>query len=102
MARYTGDRAHHAGLGPTKARDTTLSAVLATHITWQVLATDRGDLEDLLALVTNLGGRHRNDFGHVARWTVEASQDRDGWQHRPMPPAFAARAPYWHPSRRTA
>ena len=100
MARYTSDRAHHAGLGPTKARDTTLAAVLATHITWQVLATDRADLEDLLALVTNLGGRHRNDFGHVSRWVIEPGLDPEAWRDRPMPPVAAARAPYWHPARR--
>ena len=100
MARYTADRANHAGLGPTKARDTTLAAVLATHITWQVLATDRADLEDLLALVTNLGGRHRNDFGHVSRWVIEPGHNPEAWRDRQMPPVAAARAPYWHPARR--
>lgn len=100
MARYTPDRTHHAGLGPTKARDATLSAVLTDTMTWHVLATDRADLEDLLGLVDNIGARHRNNFGHVSRWLVEPGRDRDAWCDRPWPPAFAARAPYWHPTRR--
>lgn len=102
MARFATDRKHHAGLGPYKARDTTLSAVLARTITWECLATDRDDLLDLLGHVVNLGGRHRNDFGHVESWTIAASTRPDGWMDRPMPPEYPARAPYWHPTRRAS
>ena len=101
MARYGTDRKHHAGLGPTKARDTTLDAVLADRAVWHAVTTDPDELADLLAHVTNLGARHRNDFGHVTRWTITPTTDRDGWRDRPMPPDHPARAPYWHPTRRT-
>lgn len=103
MSRYSPDRKHHAGLGPTKARDTTMSAILAAQATWRAVCTDRDDLTDLLRYVTNLGGRHRNDFGHVTRWTVADSTDPDGWRDRPMPdthPHMAVRTPYWHPTRK--
>lgn len=102
MSRYAPDRKHHAGLGPYKARDTTLSAVLADEIVWEALVTDKDELCDLLGHVVNLGGRHRNDFGHVSEWHIAASATPDGWRDRPMPPDHPARAPYWHPSRKAA
>lgn len=100
MARYAKDRKHHVGLGPYKARDTTLGAILARSIVWHVNATDRAELEALLVLVTDLGARHRNSFGHVDRWTIEDGHDPDAWRARPMPPEHPARAPYWHRGRR--
>ena len=103
MTRYTPLRKHHAALGPTKARDTTIDALLATSVSWRVLCTNRDDLENLLTLVTNLGGRVRNNFGHVTSWTITDDTDRDGWRDRPMPTPgveIAVRAPYWHPSRK--
>lgn len=102
MARYAPDRKHHAGLGPQKARDTSLAAMLARTATWHVLCTDRPDLEDLLSRVTNLGGRHRNDFGHVDRWTIDTDPDSEAWRNRPWPDQYGSRAPYWHPTRRKA
>ena len=100
MARFSPDRRHHVGLGPYKARDTTLAAVLARSITWEIDCIDQADMEDLLGHVTNLGGRHRNNFGRVERWDISTSRAIEGWRARPMPPDEAARAPYWHPSRR--
>lgn len=103
MARYTQDRKHHAGLGPYKARDATLGAVLARTATWQAEVTDESDLTDLLGHITNLAQRHRNDFGHVTHWTVEPGP-RDGWKARPMPhpdgEIMGIRAPYWHHTRK--
>lgn len=105
MARYSTDRAHHSGLGPYKARDATLPAEIVLTATWHVLCTDRGDLEDLLRMVTHLGARHRNGQGHVATWDIDEGEDVDAWRRRPMPsqsgPVMGIRAPYWHPSRRS-
>lgn len=100
MARFAPDRAHHAGLGPYKARDTTLSAVVAATITWRADVTDRADLADLLRLVTHLGARHRNGQGQVLDWTITDGPP-DGWRDRPMPNGagphmLRPRAPYWH------
>lgn len=103
MARYGRDRKHHAGLGPTKARNATLTAAMVRSVTWQADVTDRGMLERLLSYVTHLGARHRNGFGSVLEWRISEGQP-DGWQDRPMPypdgVPFGVRAPYWHPSRR--
>lgn len=99
MARYAPDREHHSGLGPMKARNTTLAATWYSTLSWHAEVTDRADLEALLSAITHLGGRHRNGFGHVTSWTVDDGP-ADGWSRRPMPPDHPARAPYWHPSRR--
>lgn len=105
MARYAKDRKHHAGLGPTKARDTTIAAQLVGTITWQIRTTDRAALEALLSMVTHLGQRHRNSFGAVREWRI-TDGNPDGWKDRPMPhpdgQLMGVRAPYWHPSRRFA
>ena len=100
MSRYAPDKKHHSGLGPYKARDATLSGVVAPTISWHAVATNRGDLEDLLRHVTHLGARHRNGLGEVLNWTVEPGA-ADGWQDRPMPAVdgpllLRPRAPYWH------
>ena len=100
MGRFAPDRAHHAGLGPYKARDTTLSAVVAATITWHADVTDMDDLHDLLRHVTHLGARHRNGQGQVLDWTVTDGPP-DGWRDRPMPNGagphmLRPRAPYWH------
>lgn len=103
MSRYTTDRRHHTGLGPYKARDTTVSAALVRTATWHVLATDQGHLETLLALVTHLGKHANTGHGAVTAWTLEPDPTPDAWRNRPMPtPGMTAahRAPYHHPTRR--
>jgi CRISPR type IV-associated protein Csf3 len=103
MARFTTDRAHHTGLGPYKARDTTVAAALINTARWHVLATDSDRLEALLALITHLGKHANIGYGHVAKWVVEPDPNRDAWRDRPMPaPGTNAshRAPYHHPTRR--
>lgn len=104
MARFTREARHHAGLGPYKARDTTVSAAWVTRAVWEVECTDRGRLLDLLDMVTHLGAHAAIGYGHVAGWEV-ASGTPGGWSARPMPdthPHLAVRAPYWHHSRRVA
>jgi len=103
MARFTQDRRHHTGLGPHKARDTTVAAVLVDTMTWHVLATDRTRLESLLSVVTHVGKHANIGHGHVTRWVVQDDPNPDGWRDRPMPTPGATgafRAPYWHPSRK--
>jgi hypothetical protein len=103
MARYSPDRKHHAGLGPMKARDTTLQAAWIRRIEWDVLATDPTELAALLQHITHMGERHRNGLGHVTKWTIAPSHQPDAWRDRPMPgDGQPMRAPYWHPSRRVA
>ena len=103
MARYGREPKHHAGLGPTKARDTTISAQLVHTVTWQVQSSDQPGLEALLGMVTHLGKRHRNGFGTVRSWHINPGIP-DGWRARPMPhpdgQIMGVRAPYWHPTRR--
>ena len=101
MARYATDAKHHAGLGPYKARDTTLTGTVARTVSWDALATDLDDLGDLLGHVTHLGARHRNGQGHVLAWTITPTNDTEAWRDRPMPDPAGAhtmrpRAPYWH------
>ena len=102
MARYSTAAKNHAGLGPTKARDTTLPARHARTVTWEALVTDQADLERLLGPLTNISARWRNGFGRVDRWLVEPGTP-DGWRQRPMPhpegQPRGVRAPYWHPTR---
>ena len=100
MSRYAPDRKHHSGLGPYKARDTTLSGVVASTISWHAATTDRAELEDLLRHITHLGARHHNGLGEVLDWTVTEGPD-NGWRDRPMPTRggpliLRPRAPYWH------
>lgn len=106
MARYTTARDHHAGLGPMKARNTVLAAAHATRITWHAVVTDSDLLHQLLGHITHLGARHRDGYGHVARWETSPSDDPDGWRDRPMPDpdgqVMRVRAPYWHPTERCA
>lgn len=103
MAQYGKERKHHAALGPTKARDTTISAQLVGTVTWQARVTDRDELERLLRMITHLGGRHRNGYGTVREWRLDPGTP-DGWRDRPMPSPGGrpqgVRAPYWHPARR--
>lgn len=105
MAMYTAAKEHHAGLGPTKARNVTLAATHYDTIQWYAHITDRPALEAHLSIITELGARHRNGFGHVAQWTIEDGPE-DGWMHRPLPAAdgqlMRVRAPYWHPTERTS
>ncbi|GAA2182468.1 hypothetical protein GCM10009785_21900 [Brooklawnia cerclae] len=100
MAIFTDLAKHHAGLGPTKARNTTLSARIATTIRWDALVTDQAELHRLLAATTNISARHRNGFGQVVKWLVEPSHDTDGWRRRPLPAPggemLPVRPPYWH------
>lgn len=103
MARFTADRSHHQGLGPYKARDTTAAFAWISTAIWHVLATDRSDIEALLAPVTHLGKHHRLGFGQVRFWTVEDDPEAQAWRRRPLPGPggriMGVRAPYWHPSR---
>lgn len=104
MSRYARDAKHHSGLGPFKARDALLPAMAARTVWWDILCTDRGELESILAYVTHLGPRRRNGFGHVASWMVDDGPT-GGWRDRMMPnpdgvTTEAVRAPYWHATRR--
>jgi hypothetical protein len=100
--RYGTDRKWHIGTGPYKARDTQIPATWVQRASWDVEATDRADLEDLLGLVTHLGARHRNGYGAVRTWTV-TDGTAGAWRDRPMPDPNGApigiRAPHWHHSR---
>lgn len=105
MAIYTNAREHHSGLGPLKARNTTLQATHYGQIMWHVEATDEQRLIELLTMCTHIGARHRNGFGHVTQWAT-APGPVDGWKQRPMPTTtggrmMRVRAPYWHPTERT-
>lgn len=104
MARYATDRKHHAGLGPMKARDTSLPGRLVRTITWEALVTDEAELERLLAAITCISARWRNGFGRVEKWTIEPSTNMDAWRRRPMPSPGGVltpiRPPYWHPTRK--
>ncbi|GAA2178263.1 hypothetical protein GCM10009785_00180 [Brooklawnia cerclae] len=100
MALFTVLPKHHAGLGPTKARNTTLSARIVSAMRWNALVTDPDELCRLLAATTSVSARWRNGFGHVARWVVEPSHEPDGWRDRPLPAPGGemtpVRPPYWH------
>lgn len=106
MSRYTGERKHHLGLGPHKARDTVLPVEWVHIATWHVLATDQARLEALLTHITHLGSHRAIGLGEVQSWTLAPDPNPQAWRDRPMPtpgaPAQAYRAPYWHPSRRYA
>lgn len=103
MARFARDRKHHSGLGPYKARDTTIPVAWVRDAVWQVAATDRERLEALLALITHLGANARLGYGRIRSWGVEPGPV-DGWRERPLPgpdmPRQAYRAPYWHATRK--
>lgn len=104
MARYTGERKHHSGLGPHKARSVALPAVVAREVHWWTLA-DPDRLRQLLDRVTHLGRNTRHGHGRILTWTItEDEQARTGWQQRPTPATGgrpdSVRAPYWHPTRR--
>ncbi|MCO6684750.1 hypothetical protein V7G09_04820 [Cutibacterium avidum] len=100
MTFLTHDAKVHLGLGPRKARNVIRSAAITDQIWWDAEVTDVDDLADLLRLVTHIGARHNAGHGHVTAWTIE---HRDGgWDDRPFPPQEAARAPYWHYTRRTS
>lgn len=103
MHRFTQDRGYHPGLGPHKARDTTIEAAWIPALTWHVSCTDQDRLERLLALVTHIGKHSAVGYGRVASWTVDTGQP-DGWTERPLPTQAGARgrprAPYWHASER--
>ncbi len=103
MGRWIPDARHHLSLGPHKARNTVAPAVLVDRVEWDIDATDRTDVEDLLGRVSHLGGMRGTGHGHVTRWTVEPGT-RGAWRDRPMPtpgaPAQPYRAPYWHHTRR--
>ncbi|WP_244280434.1 hypothetical protein [Corynebacterium liangguodongii] len=105
MAAYTQAREHHTGLGPLKARNVTLAATHYTTISWHATITDRARLDTLLGHITHLGGRHRNGYGRVAGWEVQPGP-AGGWRKRPLPAeggrVMRVRAPYWHPTERTA
>jgi hypothetical protein len=101
--RYARDRGWDIGGGPLKARDVPFPAVLVREVRWHALA-DPAPLLALLRRVPHLGrlGGHGN--GRVLSWRLEPGAARDAWRDRVMPQAGgqpgAARAPYWHPSRR--
>jgi hypothetical protein len=103
MAHYTREKKHHSGLGPFKARDVTLPAVLAREVYWHALAQP-DQLRALLARVTHLGRHTRHGHGRVLAWDVVADEEaREGWRQRPLPIPGGRperiRAPYWHHTR---
>ncbi len=103
MGRFTGERKHHVGLGPFKARAVALPAVTARMVWWHALG-DADGVRDLLTHVTHLGRHARHGHGRVLRWEVQADPDAaEGWRERPFPREGGrlepVRAPYWHPSR---
>lgn len=104
MAAYTTAKEHHSGLGPMKARNVTLGASHHTTVTWHADVTDLPRLQELLSIITHLGARHRNGYGHVTSWRITDGAP-DGWENRPMPSTHGVvqrvRAPYWHPTERT-
>lgn len=105
MARYSGDRRHHLGLGPHKARVQAVSGVFVREINWYALATDPDLLLEILQLVPSLGSRTRHGHGRVLRWHVEPDPAAaEAWRARPFPDPDgqpgAIRAPYHHPTRR--
>lgn len=104
FARFTSERKHHLGLGPYKARDTTVSAAWVTKATWEAEVTDRARLEECLAVITHLGAHAAIGYGHIASWRVENGAGE--WSDRPMPHdqgvVQGIRAPYWHHSRKVA
>lgn len=104
MAAFTAAREHHHGLGQLKARNVTIGTTHAAHVDYYAEVTDLDLLRELIGIITHLGARHRNGFGHVTRW--EVSDALPGmWQQRPMPSTsgrmMRTRAPYWHPTERT-
>ena len=105
MPLFSTARDHHAAMGPMKARNTVLASTHIAEVCWDAVVTDVDELCRLLSHVTHLGARHRDGFGHVTRWEISESSDRDGWMDRPLPaddgPVLRVRAPYWHPTERT-
>lgn len=101
MARYTQDRKHHSGLGPYKARDTTMSATLVQEIRWHALA-DWDGLATLLEHLTHLGRATRHGNGRILR--AEIRPGVGDWTIRPWPDPNGGpgsiRAPYHHHTRR--
>lgn len=102
FARYTTEKRHHHGLGPHKARDTTIQTAIIPTITWDALATDVDELERLLEAITHMGAHRAIGLGHVTAWHITEGQP-DAWTDRPMPQpgqTAAHRPPYWHHTRR--
>lgn len=103
FARFTTEKKHHSGLGPYKARDTTVSAAWVTQAVWEAEVTDRQRLEECLTVVTHLGAHAAIGYGHVARWEI-AEGVEGAWRDRPMPDPRGTlqgiRAPHWHHTRK--
>lgn len=100
MTRYAGVKKFHAGLGPTKARDSAVEAVWPDTVTWHALG-DPDATRNLLQHLTALGRLVRHGHGRIDQITVTEHTDRDAWRDRLWPAdGDAVRAPYWHPSRR--
>ncbi|GAB3191859.1 hypothetical protein [Nesterenkonia suensis] len=103
MGRYARDREHHSGLGPHKARDSVISATHLATVSWDAEVTEASRLEQLLGLITHLGGHPSRDMGRVDTWEVTDGPP-GGWKERPMPHPEGTwqgiRAPYWHPTRK--
>src|SRR5690606_35446871 len=103
MSRYTRDRKHHCGLGPHKARDTTLAVVWLHTITWQLTSIDQPTLEGMLTDITHLGKHYSRGYGRVREWQITDGVP-DGWRARPLPSPTGSlqgvRPPYHHLSRK--
>lgn len=104
MALYSNAREHHHGLGPMKARNTIVPTTYHHTISWDAAVTNETELRNLLGLITHLGARHRNGYGHITHWHIKPGAP-GGWQARKFPaevgPVERVRAPYWHPTERT-
>lgn len=103
FARFTTEKKHHSGLGPHKARDTTVSAAWVSQAVWDAEVTDRARLDECLNVITHLGAHAAIGYGHVASWTVQ-DVSPGGWEFRPMPSTtgrvMGVRPPYWHHTRK--
>lgn len=103
FARLTGEKAHHHGAGPYKARDNVHPAAWIGEITWWALG-DPARVAELLTRLTHLGRLGRHGYGRVHTCEVAPGGDRDRWRARSFPAEGGRpdgiRAPYHHPTRR--
>lgn len=101
MARYSTAAKFHAGLGPTKARNTASEACWPGVLTWSALGDPDATRAILTAHLTHLGRIVRHGNGAVLDITVREGGGRDAWTDRVWlgDQPVHVRTPYWHRSR---